>query len=1044
MEPFAEPDSGASLDLIDESEIEEGEPTAAPPVVAVVVTHDPGPWFEATLQQLGEQDYPSLSVLVIDAGSEQDPTARIAAVAPTVYVRRLAENPGFAAAANQALSSVEGATFYLFCHDDIAPEPDAVRILVAEAFRSNAAIVGPKFVDYEQPGVLLDVGQSIDRFGEPYSGLEPGELDQEQHDGVRDAFFVSSAMLLVRCDLYRELEGMDPATFPGGEDLDLCWRAWLLGARVMVVPDAKVRHRQGSAVSVGENARAATIPTRNRLRAVFKCSSTITLLWIVPLALAMHLVETLVLVASRRGARARGTLGAWWWNLRHLGDLRDARRTVQKSRRVPDSDLRPLQVRGSAQLRKLLAARQAQRRHQEHGGQRARGRIAAVSTRLRARVGLGWIALVALAFFGARDFVFSSVANVGTIAPWGSVSGLFHAFTNGWNGAGLGSASPSAPVFVQMGTISALFLGNVAAARTALMVLAIPVGAWGASRLARRFEASPPGALAAAVAYAAIPVGRNAIAHGALGPLASYVWAPWLLVALMRVCDTNVMLSARERRTRVAVLALVVACSAAWYLPILLFLPLVALLWFVLPIAGRDGTPSPLLRWSIAGSVLAAVLLLPWPFEFLGGPGRGAAFGLTTRSGIDLSHVLRLAAGPAGNGWIGWMLIVAALLPILITSDARLAWTVRAWELVLLGIALTWIPARFAPSVSWFSPDATLVPAAVGLALAIGLGFSSLLADLRRFKFGWRQVGAGVAAAVFAFPILGAIVDSLDGRWNLPTGDWASTLSWTTDKATAGDFRTLWVGDPRVLPLDTALGPYGLGFGLSYNGPPTATDTSAPPIGSARWLADALQLAGDGRTVHLGRLLAPAGVRYVAIVDRAAPNAGLRTTVPAALTHALDQQVDLVALTEPSGLHLYENIAYVAVRSETSGASAAAAVASTNDPSSAGIRIDATRFHSLPGGTGPSKSTGPGTVLWSQATDANWQATVNGRSLTRVTAFGSTNAFLLPSTGRVAISYDGGPTRPLGVTFEVLVWLVAIAVLVAPWRARRRERRSAP
>ena len=33
---------------------------------------------------------------------------------------------------------VEGAAFYLLCHDDVALDPDAVHKLVEESFRSNA------------------------------------------------------------------------------------------------------------------------------------------------------------------------------------------------------------------------------------------------------------------------------------------------------------------------------------------------------------------------------------------------------------------------------------------------------------------------------------------------------------------------------------------------------------------------------------------------------------------------------------------------------------------------------------------------------------------------------------------------------------------------------------------------------------------------------------------------------------------------------------------------------------------------------------------
>ena len=45
--------------------------TIAPPVVAVIVTCDPGEWFEETLQAFGSQDYPELSILVLDAARQR-------------------------------------------------------------------------------------------------------------------------------------------------------------------------------------------------------------------------------------------------------------------------------------------------------------------------------------------------------------------------------------------------------------------------------------------------------------------------------------------------------------------------------------------------------------------------------------------------------------------------------------------------------------------------------------------------------------------------------------------------------------------------------------------------------------------------------------------------------------------------------------------------------------------------------------------------------------------------------------------------------------
>src|SRR4051794_41023918 len=114
---------------------------SAPPVVAVVVPCDPGFLLGETLSSLRAHDYPDLSVLVIDAASAEDPTPRVAAVLPRAYVYRLGKRVGYATAANEALSIVEGASHYLLCHDDVALAPDVTRVLLEEAFRSNAGVV---------------------------------------------------------------------------------------------------------------------------------------------------------------------------------------------------------------------------------------------------------------------------------------------------------------------------------------------------------------------------------------------------------------------------------------------------------------------------------------------------------------------------------------------------------------------------------------------------------------------------------------------------------------------------------------------------------------------------------------------------------------------------------------------------------------------------------------------------------------------------------------------------------------------------------------
>ena len=137
----------------------------APAVVAVVVTTDPGPWFEETLTSLARQDYEGLSVLVLATGGGADPSERVGRILPNAFVRQLPGDLGYGAAANTALEMVEGAAFFLLCHHDCALDDDVVHNMVEESFRSNAGVVSPKFVNWDDPSILLHVGMSCDKTG---------------------------------------------------------------------------------------------------------------------------------------------------------------------------------------------------------------------------------------------------------------------------------------------------------------------------------------------------------------------------------------------------------------------------------------------------------------------------------------------------------------------------------------------------------------------------------------------------------------------------------------------------------------------------------------------------------------------------------------------------------------------------------------------------------------------------------------------------------------------------------------------------------------
>ncbi len=878
---FAAPDPEPPVADVPAEDDADGDADAVlaryPPVVAVVVTRNPGPWLEATIGSLAEQDYTDLTVLVVDCGSDDDPTPRVAAVLPRAFVRRLEADAGFANAANEALRTVEGATFLLLCHDDVVLDPSAVRVLVEEAYRSNAGILGPKIVSAEHPDVLLEVGRAIDRFGAPHTGIEPGEVDQEQHDGVRDVFYVTTATMLVRTDLFRELDGFDPATFPGAEDLDLCWRARLAGARVLVAPDARITHREAAGDRSHSDRPDEFALARSRVRVLFTSYSLPHLLWLVPFGFVVGFIEAIGDLFIGRPRRARAAVGSWFSNVLHFRSLRASRKRAQRLRTVHDSDLRELQVSSTARLGAFLAHHLHTDTRLRNLGDVSRSAMDSASDGVRTPAAVAFLGFLALVAFGSRSFVTQGVPAIGTFAKWPGIGDLFDTFGSAWRFTGLGSASPPPSVLALMGAMGGVLLGAVGLARTLLIVLALPFGAFGAYRLGRRIIDLRGPALAAGLAYGINPVARNALGEGRLGPLVLYALLPFLLLRVIRLGERS-----DRRKGRILRLAVLGALLAAWYpVGLGLFVVAVGALVVTVPIAGGARMALRAFGIAIVAALGALVVLLPWPLAYAHTGVDKAALGFAFRPALDLSQIMRFDTGPSGAGWAMWGLVVAAAVPLFVATGERLAWTARGWVLALVGWAIVWVPARFFPHTSVLAPEAGLTLAALGLALAVGVAVSVFVDGIHSFKFGWRQPAIIIGAVAIILPALSFTADTADGRWHAPDNDWTSTLAFTQAASDRGEFRMLWVGDPTVLPLDPVVLRDGTGYTLTRNGPGDATEQWRAPEHSADQVVDrALALVTAGRTNRLGRMLAPMGVRYVVVPATQGKGGGARGSGP--------------------------------------------------------------------------------------------------------------------------------------------------------------------
>ncbi|MFM8303491.1 MAG: hypothetical protein ACKOA9_04215, partial [Actinomycetota bacterium] len=771
---------------------------------------------------------------------------------------------------------------------------------------------------------------------------------------------------------------------------------------------------------------------RRRIRTIFTCYSFLSLLWIVPFGIVSSSLEALAFMFSRRRVEAFAEARAWWWNLLRPGRYRRARSRAQSRRTVHDLDLWELQLGWVARVRSFLTHHHADERV-ESIGDRIRAWTDRVSDALRHPGTAAFVAFLGFLALGSRKIISDGVPGVATLVPWRGVRSTLDAFGSAWRDTGLGAPKPATGALAAMAGLTAATLNHPGLAQTVAVVGAFVVGPLGVSRLVRRLGARRGPAMTAAILYGINPVVRNAVANGRLGPIVLFAAAPFIVLLFVRAAGfAGLTFSGRRLRALLGV-AVLSAVTIAFFPPAALFVGLVALAMLLGSICtGRDVVAS--LRGfgvAIGSVVLAGALLVPWSFTVRDLRADPAAFGVAFRfPDLALDAVMRFHTGPAGSGIASWGLYAPALFALAVATGDRLAWVARAWFLVVIGIAVVYVPSQVWPDASVPAPEGALTASALGLALAAGLGIGAFVDELRRARFGWRQVAAVVAGLGLAAAALGFVTDSVDGRWHAARSGWGQSLSFTSERVFEGGFRILWVGDPAVLPTDPFEVRNGIAYTLTADDPGDARDVvRAPRQDADAVVVDAVSLALDGRTNRLGRLVAPMGVRYVAAPVRNGPG-GPQGARIVGLKRRLADQLDLAELGVESGLVLYENTAWFPVRGVA--AEPSDVPTGTRRPIPASLRTDlAGQVEPL--GDGP---VGPGQIVDAQAYDAAWEAVAGGRALRHETGFGWANTWALPAKGSVSLRFADQRTTTLLVAGQAALWLV---VLVVAWTGRRRR-----
>ena len=879
-------------------------PRRLPTVLAVLVVRDGEAALRECLASLAGQTYPRLAILAIDDASSDTSHESLVQALGHGRVLRNERPEGFARSVARALSTpvAAKAEHLLLLHDDVALDADAVSRLVEATMIpgvERVGIVGAKVVEWDRPRVLRDVGRSADRFGHPFSSLQPDELDQGQFDRVLEVLTVDGCAMLVSREVWQGL-GLFDERLGDGADLDVCWRARVAGWRVVMTPLARVRHRGpagGEGVGRYDEDRVA-------LATIFKNYSWWTLIKVFAVGIPLTLIRLVYLTLSRRFEEAADVARAWGWNIAHLPGTLRRRRGVQKARLVRDRELR--RYTESAGLRLPRWFQTAERIFEEQRGfgddddtgtrsirDRTTSLVVTHPVIVASAIGLLIGGVVIRDLLGPEPLAGAALPS---FPP--TPGGFFAELLSAYRTTGTGGSLAATPALAVLGAISAATFGSTEIAEKVVLAAAPAVGAILMYRAANRRTGRPGPSVVAAASYAVSALVLWAFSEGRIGLLIGIAVLPPAIERMAVAFDAEEPVDG-GRRLAVG-LAVTLAVGIAFWPGIGLAAVAVVVVELLF---GRRRARG--LAVTGAGALGAAVLLFPFvPTLVAGG---GVAF-TSTIGTADPSELGRFALGGGPGTWVAaWFLPIAAVLSFTVVQPPFRAPAWRAAILAAVGLALSW-----ASAAGWLPEPLSNPPAFAGLALVaeallLAYGLSSALGALGREAFGLRQIATALLASVLIAGFALQSIAAMTGRRATGSLDRVPAAWAVIDSAARGAFRVLWVGAPSGRPFPppggdpqaiVEAGDATLRAALTDRSGTSALDIARPlagPGAEALWSSVGELLAGG--TSHGGALLAPFGVRYVVAAEG---------DLPPGAVERLEAQTDLDRIPA-SGLVIFRN-----------------------------------------------------------------------------------------------------------------------------------------
>lgn len=286
-------------------------------------------------------DYPSFEVLFVDNASTDSSVDFVKtefSKDPRLRIVCNEKNLGFTEGNNRGIRKAKG-SYIVLINTDTKVEPTWLKMLVKSATAPDVGAVQSKLLQMDNPEFLDCAGGFVDYYG---YHLERGHGESSAKYKLSDEiFYAKGASVLLKREALAKSGLFDPAIFLYFDEVDLCWRLWLSGFKVVFAPDSLVYHVSGSTASSIQQPKQLYFYIRNHLMVLLKNYNLKNAFVAVTVSLFFEIRNLILFLIRRKSLVSISIMKALLWNLRHLKYVWEQRQIVQQLvRKVPDKEIR--------------------------------------------------------------------------------------------------------------------------------------------------------------------------------------------------------------------------------------------------------------------------------------------------------------------------------------------------------------------------------------------------------------------------------------------------------------------------------------------------------------------------------------------------------------------------------------------------------------------------------------------------------------------------------------------------------------------------------